>query len=88
MQTPQMISAQLLTTLLLEVKALKLDDDNMPIDQGVLLLGLAEALGDLLGSIALVAQKELVPEILARVIAQVPGSSVLVATKIVEETKH
>jgi hypothetical protein len=79
LDTPQTISARLLMGLLATLKEMSPDSD-VPIDQRVLILGLAEAMGDLLTAISPEAQKVLVPEILQAIISRTPGGQLLVVT--------
>jgi hypothetical protein len=84
MHTPQTISAHLLSAILAAMKDLS-DADQVNIDQGVLLLGMAETLGDLLGTISPEAQKVLVPQVLQLVIRHIPGGTLLVVKEAAPE---
>jgi hypothetical protein len=79
LETPQTISARLLMGLLATLKEMS-PDSEVPIDQGILILGMAEALGDLLTAISPEAQKALVPEILQAIVSRTPGGKLLVVT--------
>lgn len=73
--SPETISTHLLTVLLTAVKEM---DGPLMIDQRTLMLGLADALGDLLTTISPAAQRELLPQILQSIIEKVPGGALLV----------
>ena len=77
MHTPNSVSVLLLKSLITTVNGLALDDQDK-IDQRTLLLGIAEALGDLTASITPKAQVALLPEILNAIVSRVEGGALLV----------